>query len=211
MDEQGRIFSQFELTPRQHTRALPNMMTAVLEQSGLKQSRLTHIAYANGPGAFTGIRIATASAQGLGIGLGIPLVPISTLAVLAQQALDEQGGDEVVVALDARMNEAYTAFYRKQDSGELVECVGIEELVKLDQLTSKASVLAAGSGFRAQREEAGIQQTDSPVFEDVYPTAHALVKLAQAAIIDQQWVTADQASINYLRNNVAQKKKTNHV
>ena len=211
MDEQGRIFSQFELTPRQHTRALPKMMSAALEQSGLKHTQLTHIAYANGPGAFTGIRIATASAQGLGIGLGIPLVPISTLAVLAQQALDEQGGDEVVVALDARMNETYTALYRKQDSSDLVECVGEEHLVKLDQLKVKASVLAAGSGFRAQREEAGILQSASPVFEDIYPTAHALVKLAKAAILNQQCVTADHASINYLRNNVAQKKKTVHV
>ncbi len=86
--EDGEVFARFEIAPRQHTRLLPQMMNQVLGESGVEKSLLTHCAFANGPGAFTGIRIAAAQAQGIGIGLGIPLLPVSTLATLAQVSLD---------------------------------------------------------------------------------------------------------------------------
>ena len=211
MDEQERIFTQFELTPRQHTRYLPKMMDAVLDQSGIAKSKLSHIAYSNGPGAFTGIRIATSTAQGLSIGLNVPLVAVSTLAVLAQQALDEQGGDEVLVALDARMGETYTALYRMDPDTRLVVCEGKEALIKLEHLKAIKPGCSAGSGFRARRMEKSILEPDCHICEEVYPTAQALVKLAKQSILDQQCVSADLASINYIRNNVAEKKKPKNV
>ena len=212
LDEQGRIFSEFNITPRQHTQYLPIMMDSVLEQSELQKSDLTHIAYTNGPGAFTGVRIATSIAQGLGIGLNIPLIPVSTLAVLAQQALDEHGGEEqVLVALDARMGETYTANYRLNTSSQLVELIGEERLIKLELLQAASQGLSAGSGFKARREEKGIVEESRPVNESIYPTAHALVRLARYSVLSNSSVSAEYAPINYIRNNVAEKKKVKHV
>ena len=211
MTEQGCIFSEFNITPRQHTRYLPMMMDLVLEQSGVEKSELTHIAYTNGPGAFTGVRIATSVAQGLGLGLNIPLVPVSTLAVLAQQALDEEGGEQVLVALDARMGETYTANYQLNTNSQLVELIGHEKLIKLELLQAARQGLSAGSGFRARREEKGIVDQNLPVYESIYPTAHALVRLARYSVLSNLSVSAENASINYIRNNVAEKKKVNHV
>jgi len=68
MDDSGRIFSEFKLAPRQHTHYLPLMLESLLQQSGIERSELSHIAYASGPGAFTGVRIAAATAQGMAIG-----------------------------------------------------------------------------------------------------------------------------------------------
>lgn len=211
MDEQQRIFTEFELTPRQHTRYLPKMMDAVLEQSGIAKSKLSHIAYSNGPGAFTGVRIAASTAQGLSIGLNVPIVPVSTLAVLAQQAYDEQGSNEVLVALDARMGETYTALFRLDTDTGLVFCEGKEALIKLELLKAIKPGCSAGSGFRARRVEKGIDEPDCHICEEVYPTAQALVKLAKQSILEHQVVSADQASINYIRNNVAVKKKPKNV
>ena len=88
--EDGTIFSEFELAPRQHMRLLPLMMGAVLSASEIPKHSISHCAFANGPGSFTGIRIATAQAQGVGLALGISLLQVSTLAVLAQVCLEQE-------------------------------------------------------------------------------------------------------------------------
>lgn len=207
MNSDGIIFSEFEITPRQHTRYLPSMLNSVLQQAGLQRSDISYIAYASGPGAFTGVRIATATAQGLAIGLGISLVPVSTLAVLAQQACDQFDGYEIQVALDARMDEAYTALYVKNKNSGLVELSGAEQLIKLEQLEPLPGFLSAGSGFRARFEAGHSHDDKTSIHEEVYPTATALVKLAKQLVNNGLSVSADKAEINYIRNKVAEKKR----
>ena len=203
----GSIFSEFEITPRQHTYYLPRMMDSVLNLTGIKKSSIDAIAYANGPGAFTGVRIATASAQGLAIGLGIPVLPVSTLAVVAQQACDEFGFENMQVALDARMGEAYTALYTMHPTTKLVQLEGEEKLLKLEHLADRQGYRSIGSGFGARRIATQGAESEPVRYEAVYPTASALVKLAFYASSQQHEMHADTATINYIRNKVAQKKK----
>lgn len=204
----GEILSEFKLTPRQHTLYLPLMMDAVLQRGGIQKTSIQAIAYANGPGAFTGVRIATASAQGLAIGLGIPVIPVSTLAVLAQQACDEFEIDRMKVALDARMGEAYCAVYIKNTTTAVVELQGEEGLVKLEHLQQEPGCCAVGSGFLARRQAGYAEDDDVSNYENVYPSASALAKLAGQVIGSSQLAGADAASINYIRNRVAEKKKS---
>ena len=204
----GVIFSEFKITPRQHTYYVPLMMDSVLDQAGIQKSSINAVAYANGPGAFTGVRIATATAQGLAIGLGIPLIPISTLAVLAQQACDEFELKKVQVALDARMGQAYSAIYVKNTATALVELQGKEGLVNLKQLIHKSDFCSVGSGFSARRQAGHDDNLDMLKYEDVYPTASALAKLAGRTTEAQLLPVTDVATINYIRNRVAEKKKS---
>ena len=70
------------------------------------------MAFGQGPGGFTGLRVACGVAQGMALGLDIPLLPVvSHLAVAAQTGAAP--GQAVLVALDARMNEVYLAVYRR--------------------------------------------------------------------------------------------------
>ena len=126
------------------------MLDSVLNQAKFKKSELTHIAYASGPGAFTGVRIAASTAQGLSIGLGLPLVPVSTLAVLAQQTSDIHHVNKVLATLDARMGEAYIASYQTNPATHLVELQGEEKLIKLAELNNPEGYFLAGSGFKAK-------------------------------------------------------------
>ena len=206
MNDAGEVFSDFKLTPRQHTRYLPLMLEALLAQSGIQRSELSHIAYASGPGAFTGVRIAAATAQGMAIALNIPLVAISTLAVLAQQAFEQHRCEHMLVALDARMGEAYTAVYRNNPQSGLVELEGREQLVKLDELILPSQLTAVGSGFTARRAAGYSDDPDHQAFDQVFPSAAALIKLARAAVEQQQTQPPKQADINYIRNKVADKK-----
>lgn len=202
--EDGELFSEFEIAPRQHTRLLPEMMDSVLAAANCPKAAISHCSFGNGPGAFTGIRIAASTAQGIGIALNIPLVPISTLAILAQASLDSHSGDSTLVALDARMGEVYWAVYRRDDNG-LARLVGTERLDRVNEVViAKFIAHGAGHGWLVGRD---IWQTEQSMTVDpeLLPDAGALIKLAEQAVSNQQFCAAEKVSINYLRNQVAEK------
>ena len=202
--EDGEIFSRFEIAPRQHTRLLPQMMEQVLSESAVEKPQLTHCAFANGPGAFTGIRIAAAQAQGIGIGLGIPLVPVSTLATLAQVSLERLSCNTTLVALDARMNEIYWAVYQRDVEG-CAKLRDAEYLSALNDIHIGADVEAgAGHGWLAELSA----RTQIPVDSELLPDACAMLALAASAVRHDQVVEAQAVGINYLRNKVAEKART---
>ncbi len=204
--EDSEVFSEFEVAPRQHNRLLPSMLDKVLASAGIDQPFITHCAYTNGPGAFTGVRIGTAQAQGIGLALGIPLIPISTLAVMAQQCFDETAAQNVIASIDARMGEIYWGQYQKGSDG-LADLLAVEQLTSLDAdlpidgieaiIGSGASVIAADKAGSA-----GIK-----MHAGYLPKAEAMLQLALRSIKADQCVSASLAPINYLRNQVAEKAK----
>jgi len=211
LTHRGLLFSEYALTPRQHTQFLPRMMDAVLVQAGLFKKDLTHIAYASGPGAFTGVRIAASTAQGISIGLDIPLVAISTLAVLAQHCYNTHHSKQILAALDARMGEAYVGQYQLNSASGLVELNGVESLIRLDELVAPAGYFLAGSGFKACREAGFPFAASETLDEELLPQASALAQLAEQAVRQGQTLNADQIQINYIRNKVADKKQVSRV
>ena len=202
--EDGTVFDLFEIAPRQHTRLLPAMMTQVLDAAGLDRKAITHCAFTNGPGAFTGIRIAAAQAQGIGIALRIPLLPVSTLAVLAQVAIDRMGSSRPLVALDARMNEIYWAVYERDDSG-LARLCGRERLDRAGEIDIDDAVDAGiGHGW----VEELLARTNFEVSPRLFPDAKSLLRLALPAARGGLGVDAGAIGINYLRNRVAEKARS---
>jgi tRNA threonylcarbamoyladenosine biosynthesis protein TsaB len=208
----GEVFSEFEVAPRQHTKLLPKMMDAVLKASQLAKADITHCAFANGPGAFTGIRIAASTAQGIAIALDIPIAAISTLAVLAQASLDKHGLPDVLVALDARMGEAYWAVYESDNSG-LAVLKGRENLNKLDDVfVADIPACGTGHGWIVGEEiwrQKFLREKSITLDSALLPDSVALLKLARQAIDNGNVVSSDHVSINYLRNKVAEKSKKN--
>src|SRR5471032_906425 len=98
--------------------ALP-MLMALLQRLGWTFADLDAIAFGRGPGGFTGLRTACAVAQGLAWGQGIPVVPVDSLSIVAEDAARHAGlaaGAMVWVAMDARMDEIYAGCYR--DGGD---------------------------------------------------------------------------------------------
>ena len=92
---------------RPHSETLLPLLRDLVAGAGISFNQLDGIAFGAGPGAFTGLRIACAVAQGLAVGADLPLLPICGLAAMAETA----GADRVVSLLDARMGEVYLAAY----------------------------------------------------------------------------------------------------
>ena len=89
---------------------LPAVM-ALLDEAGVSVAALDAIAFGRGPGAFTGLRVACAVAQGLAFGAAKPVLPVDTLLALAEDARAGAADFAVWALLDARMDEIYAAEY----------------------------------------------------------------------------------------------------
>jgi len=98
-----------------HAQAVLPMMQAVLDEARVSRPQLTAVAFGQGPGAFTGLRVACGVAQGLAYALNIPVIPVGSLHAMAQAG----SGDEAlrVVVQDARMHEVYAAAYKVTQNG----------------------------------------------------------------------------------------------
>ncbi len=200
--------TRFEIAPRQHTGLILPMLEEVITEAGLSKSNIDAIAFGNGPGAFTGVRIATAVAQGLAFSLDVPVVPVSTLAAMAQQAMDFDQAEQVVTALDARMKEVYWSAFVKDAMGyakETIQAVVIPpQDVNMPKGNNWTAVGNAWEVYSSEFDDNLMQQITS-VKETVYPAAREVAKIAQKHLAQGDIESIKKALPIYLRDTVAHK------
>jgi len=186
-----------------HSERLLPMVRAVLAEAGLALRDLDGVAFGAGPGSFTGIRIGCGVAQGLALGAGLPLVAISTLETLAQEARRAHGWTRVLACLDARMREVYAGLYVATATAWRAETEAVA--AKPDAvatLPAGDACFGAGSGFVAYAALAarlGLADTDP----EVRPTARAVGELALPRLEAGEGVAAAAATPLYVRHRVA--------
>lgn len=208
---QGQVHSRFTLAPRGHTRLLMPMVRELLAECGLAPYNLDAVAFACGPGSFTGLRIATGVAQGLAYGLNVPVIPISSLATVAAQMIESEDipvGDGIAVAFDARMGEVYWGCFANTDGTPSLidkERVCLPENVSLP--TGLNAWSGAGSGWALQ-EQMPAAVTSHIIRLDTAMVPHAanVVRLAEQAWHRGLHVPAAAARPMYLRDEVTWKK-----
>jgi tRNA threonylcarbamoyladenosine biosynthesis protein TsaB len=102
--------------------ALMPAVAEALSHAGVTIARLNRVVCGAGPGAFTSLRIAGSIAKGLALSRGIPLIPVSSLALLlaSQPALATAGGRYLAV-LDAMRDEQYAQLYVLSAHGALMD------------------------------------------------------------------------------------------
>jgi len=108
-----RVFTQQVQGVRGHAESLLPMIDAVLDEAGLAREQIGLIAVGQGPGAFTGIRLACSVSQAIAFAQSLPVVPVNALQAVAA-AVDPQQPGIRLVALDARMGEVYFGVYSSQ-------------------------------------------------------------------------------------------------
>lgn len=95
---------------QKHAEYLLPIIDELFQKVGMKPKDLQRVVVANGPGSYTGIRIATATAKTLAYTLGIDLVSVSSLLTLALNVQLE--GSLVMPIFDARNNNVFTGLYK---------------------------------------------------------------------------------------------------
>jgi tRNA threonylcarbamoyladenosine biosynthesis protein TsaB len=211
----GEVHAIHEMTPQKHAQRILPMIDDVLKQAGISGQEVDLIAFGEGPGAFTGIRIAAGIVQGLALGWQTPFLAISSLESMAYQLVKAEAGTRPVIwvaLMDARMNEIYLqqgtySLADKQpwqaDKTTLLTPLDVTEQLQVIQAQAEKSgqtMIVIGDIEKEYPEIAHAQ----PVYHDTLPNAHAMLRLAEAYYPNSQTLEESLPMPLYLRNEVAE-------
>lgn len=205
---EGHTTEFFEHAPMRHAELLLPAVRAQLESAGMSLADLDAIAFGRGPGSFTSLRIGIGVVQGLAWGAQLPVVPVSSLAAVAQDAASRAGVDcrRICVAVDARMQEVYSGVFRLT-AGGAIAAEG-EEIVcppAAVELSTDEPFIAAGNGFERFGELKSLADRATLCVPDACPRAERVIQLALDWLGDNEALPAAMAQPVYIRNKVANK------
>jgi tRNA threonylcarbamoyladenosine biosynthesis protein TsaB len=181
-----------------------DMVDEVLTEAGLPLSALDGIAASVGPGAFTGVRISVAVAQGLAFGSGLPVAAITTLEALAMPVF-RAGASRVLACLDARMGEVYWGCFAADPTQGLLAAgsarVGPPQSVSLP---TEGIHHGVGRGFAAYPLLAGLPGlTLDAGAAEALPNAREFARLGAVRLALGKGVDPGDLCPVYLRDKVA--------
>ena len=190
------IKSNLTENENEHGLVILDFIEDLLSRSNLKKDELDLIAVSNGPGSFTGLRVGCSVAQAIAFANDIPLIPLSSLAVLAHQAYSKLEKEKIFVVTNAHMKELYIGSYQfKKEEIKILkkEClINQEDLSNYVDVNSKETFYV-GNGIRfLQNIE------DKNTYENFFSQASNMFELIDLAIEKKSYVAAEEVSPNYL-------------
>jgi tRNA threonylcarbamoyladenosine biosynthesis protein TsaB len=202
----GRLTTAATQAEKAQAESILPLLEGLLQDAGLELAALGAVAFGRGPGAFTGLRVAAAIAQGLAYGAGLPVLPVSNLAALAHAAYRVHGAARVMACLDARMQEVYWGTF---DADALtVRALAEEQLsAPMGLRAGPGPWFGAGSGWKAYggKLREGVPDLTG-VDGELAATASDIARLAEAMLVRGEALPPEQALPVYLRDQVAKPK-----
>jgi tRNA threonylcarbamoyladenosine biosynthesis protein TsaB len=196
----GELFVEEAMAENRHSEMLSPMIRRVLERAHLSARQMDAFGFGQGPGSFTGIRIACGVVQGLAFAAGRPVVPVASLLALAEQTNEGRA----IAALDARMGEAYVAAYaRNGDDWDEVIAPRLADAASLPPLPGPRWT-ATGSGFdRHSWLRDAYRASVEMRFQGDLPRAGSVARIAARRFARGGGIPAERAAPLYLRDKVA--------
>jgi tRNA threonylcarbamoyladenosine biosynthesis protein TsaB len=196
----------------------------LMDEAQIRFADLTAVVFGKGPGSFTGLRTACSVAQGLAFGAGVPVLPIDTLLAVAedarhqnvqqkqqqkQQQLDQldqlsQQPQRFFVAMDARMDQVYTAAYEWRSEWQCVQepSVNSPEKISVPTEWKDLEFITVGNAWDVFAARWPAELSGQHMF--AMPTAQALLRLSPVAFGQGLSVPPEDALPLYIRDKVAQ-------
>lgn len=218
-----RRFYREHTATRGHAELILPMVDELLREAGLSLRELDGVAFARGPGSFTGVRLAASTVQGLAFGAGLGVIAVSSLEAAALRALELALAagvtpKRVLVCNDARMNEVYSALYECTASGDFA-LLGREQVTSAARIIEQHSdglvqgsgqskgrstvpCIGAGHGFTAYPELASLAGLLA-IYPDALPRAREVLALALPRAQQGLLLSAKDAQPVYVRDDVA--------
>lgn len=205
-----------QVASKQQGHLILPLIDEVLAEASMSIKDLDAIAFGRGPGSFTGLRIASSVAQGLGVVHSLPIIPLSSLAILGMTALLSGHVNHVLVAVDARTDQLYLAAYKLDKNNTIVPLLP-ETLVMVgdsksfeafkghfSQLTGalQNNWCGVGDGWvKYSNVLSGCLEGCHliSVLPELLPEADAMLEIATFQYQRREWVKPVAALPNYLR------------
>ena len=194
------IFAKSNADGMNHAALLSVFIAEALEVLKLNNQKLDAVAVSSGPGSYTGLRIGVSTAKGLCYGLNIPLIAVSTLEVLATEAINSIGNSEnglFCPMIDARRMEVYSAFYNKDMNLKREISADIIDSESYSEILSQFPVYFFGNG--ADKCKTVLNHSNARFIENLVPRATNMISLAEKAYSEQKFVDTAYFEPFYLK------------
>lgn len=199
----GKVVERFEVVGRSHTERLLPMVQALIAEAGISFKQLDGFVCGVGPGSFAGVRIGVGFVKGLALALDRPVVPVTSLAMLAQGAAP---ATQILACIDARMKEVYFGAFVRDGSGLVhPSSAAVVSAPEALNFAGDGEWTGAGSGWCTY--ETPLRQSIAADISSINGTAlpHAAdaLILALPQFRSGTATTADALAPIYLRDKVA--------
>ncbi|WP_022794313.1 tRNA (adenosine(37)-N6)-threonylcarbamoyltransferase complex dimerization subunit type 1 TsaB [Marinococcus halotolerans] len=168
-DEQKILGEYTTNIKKNHSVRLMPAVQSLMKESGVVPDDLEAIAVTTGPGSYTGVRIGVTTAKSMAWALNIPLYPVSTLQVFAQNGLGFPG--LVSPLIDARRNQVYTAAFSGSTGENTVVRQKKDQIILLPEwleglAQTQEQILFVGEDTKTRQELIQEQLGSRAVFAD---------------------------------------------
>ncbi len=201
-----RVFRRHVVAGREQTMVLLPLLKELMDEAQMAFASLDGIVCGVGPGSFAGVRVGVGFVKGLALARDVPVVPVMSLASLAQGAMHRSGQVRVAVCIDARMGEVYAGTFERDARG-LAIAIDAPKVCKPDQLDVRleAPWVATGTGWRTYGDvlRARCATPPSAIEGDALPEAGDALVLARPQFEAGAAISAAALEPVYLRNDVA--------
>jgi len=198
---EGVLASSHSARGRRHAESLTPAIEFVCRQARVELADMGAVAVDVGPGLFTGLRVGVATAKALAHALRVPVIPISSLDLIAFPA---RFTDRLIAAvIDARRGEVFAALYRSVPGGvqritEPRVCTPQDLRAELQTHPDELLIVGDG-GVRHHDVFRSLVRAEVVTHGLAHPSARDLVLLAHHLALREEWVQPWDVAPNYLR------------
>ncbi len=198
-DQSGLRSGWAAVRGRHHAELITPAISEVCAAADVTPADIAVVAVDTGPGLFTGLRVGVATAKATAFALGVPVIAVSSLDLLAFGY--RYVGRRVTATIDARRSELFVASYVAVPGG--MQRVSEPRTASADEVAAELQAepgphLLIGNG--AQRYADAFAGNDRVEIADAsFPSAGALVNLAHARAMREEWSRPEAVECTYLR------------
>ena len=193
-----------------HAEHITHTLQTLLSTSGIDPEALDGVALAIGPGSFTGLRIGCAFVKGFCFGNVSPVLPVSSLHILAHAAGTHNGS--VLAAIDARNGKLFRARFTIENS--FVTRIADDELISSDlfysELSDRDIIVTDTVGYRKSTIFNHLEKHATVIPVEQHPLQRGLICAAIASSTpsdNTSWSSAINIEPNYLRRSTPEERQ----